>query len=238
MGVFEALHDQPTPAALALALKDAATRYHGAVGLAWLHHIVADRAKLADRIAAGIKRFVAEVAPKNANGQVLRVARRFGLVSMAGELASRAGYGLTGWGEGEATTAAEKCFSAWLEDFGSIGNREDRALLRQVRAFFESHGASRFARLDDIPPDDRPIVNRAGFVRKTADGGQEFLVLPEVFRREVCAGFDPKAAARVLLEAGWFAPGEGRHIAQRVRAPGLGLVRCYVFTGRMWEGDE
>ena len=38
MGVFEALHDQPTPTALALALKDAATRSHGAVGLAWLHH--------------------------------------------------------------------------------------------------------------------------------------------------------------------------------------------------------
>jgi putative DNA primase/helicase len=244
MGVFEALHDQPTPAALALALKDAATRYHGAVGRAWLRCIVADRAKLADFIAAGIKRFVADVAPKDAAGQVLRVARRFGLVAMAGELASGCdlvgrGYGLTGWAEGEATTAARKCFAAWLEGFGGIGNREERAMLGQVRAFFEAHGASRFARLDDDTfPDDQRIVNRAGFVRTTADGGREFLVLPEVFKREVCAGFDAKAVTRALIEAGWIEPGEGRHIAQRVRVPGLGLVRCYVFTGRMWEGDE
>jgi uncharacterized protein (DUF927 family) len=239
MGVFEALHDQPTPAALALALKDAATRYHGAVGLAWLRCIVPDRAKLADSIAAGIKQFVADVAPKDAAGQVLRVARRFGLVAMAGELAS-ARYGLTGWAEGEATTAARKCFAAWLEGFGSIGNREERAMLEQVRAFFEAHGASRFARLDDTfpDPDDRRIVNRAGFVRTTADGMREFLVLPEAFKREVCAGFDAKAVTRALLAAGWIKPGEGRHIAQRVRVPGLGLLRCYVFTGRMWECDE
>jgi hypothetical protein len=46
------------------------------------------------------------------------------------------------------------------------------------------------------------------------------------------------AVTRALIGAEWIEPGEGRHIAQRVRVPGLGLVRCYVFTGRMWEGDE
>jgi len=237
------LHDQPTPAALALALKDAATRYHGAVGLAWLRRIVANRAKMADSTADGIKRFVVDVAPKDAAGQVLRVARRFGLVAMAGELASGEdligpGYGLTGWAEGEATTAARKCFAAWLEGFGGIGNREERAMLEQVRAFFEKDGASRFALLDGTFPDDRRIVDRAGFTRKTADGVQEFLVLREVFKREVCKGFDVKAVTRALIGAGWIEPGEGRHIAQRVRAPGLGLVRCYVFGRRMWGGDE
>ena len=34
----------------------------------------------------------------------------------------------------------EKCFKAWLEDFGEHGNREDRAILSQVRAFFEKKG--------------------------------------------------------------------------------------------------
>ncbi|EXI76876.1 MAG: Superfamily II helicase [Candidatus Accumulibacter sp. SK-11] len=231
MGAFEALHDQPTAAALALALKDAATRYHGAVGLAWLRCIVPDRAELADFIAAGIKRFVADVAPKDAAGQVLRVARRFGLVAMAGELASGCdlvgpGYGLTGWDEGEATTAAQKCFAAWLEGFGGIGNREERALLGQVRAFFEAHGASRFAVLDDTFPNDRPIVNRAGFVRMTADGGREFLVLPEAFRREVCAGFDAKAATRALIEAGWIEPGGDGRATHKPRIPGIGTTEC------------
>lgn len=243
LGAFEALHDQPTPAALALALKDAATKYHGAVGPAWLRCIVADRAELADFIAAGIKRFVADAVPKDAAGQVLRVARRFGLVAMAGELASGCalvgpGYGLTGWAEGEATTAARKCFDAWLDGFGGIGNREERAMLTQVRAFFESHGASRFALLDDDFPNDRPITNRAGFARTMTNGGREFLVLPEVFRREVCAGFDAKAVTRALIEAGWIEPGRDGRTTQKPRIPGIGMTRCYVFTERIWEGDE
>jgi uncharacterized protein (DUF927 family) len=243
MGLFENLHGHPSPAAFALALKDAASRYHGTVGQAWLHHLVADRAKVAEFIADGIKGFVADVVPKDAAGQVLRVARRFGLVAMAGELASGcdlvgAGYGLTGWAEGEALDAAKRCFLAWLESFGGAGNREERAILAQVKAFFEAHGASRFAKLDDTFPDDQRIINRAGFVREAADGGREYLVLPEVFKREVCAGFDVKLAARALVEAGWIEPGKDGKTAQKPRLPGLGPTRCYVFTARMWDADE
>lgn len=248
-GIFEALHDQPDSATLALALKDAAAKYHGAVGLAWLRRIVADRAAIANRIAEGIRDFVAEAVPTGADGQVERVARRFGLVAVAGELASE--YGLTGWAKGEATAAARKCFTVWLEGFGSIGKREDRALFAQVRGFFEAHGASRFERLDgsvvmkaddggeDSPiSDGRPVHNRAGFVRTGADGGQEFLVLPEAFRTEVCKGFYPKTAANTLVDAGWIERGKDKdHITQQVRTP-LGKIWVYVFTSLMWASDE
>ena len=50
MGAFEALNGQPTPAALALAIKDAAARHHGSVGVAWLRLVVARRPELADLI--------------------------------------------------------------------------------------------------------------------------------------------------------------------------------------------
>lgn len=125
-----------------------------------------------------------------------------------------------------------------MESFGGIGNREERAVLAQVRAFFEAHGASRFAQLDDGFPDSNRIINRAGFVRATADGGRQFLVLPEVFRREVCAGFDLKSATQALINAGWIEPGEGTRPTQKPRIPGIGTTRCYVFNGRMWECDE
>lgn len=233
MGAFETLHDQPTPAALALAVKDAATRYHGAVGLAWLRYIVADRPKLAEVIADGIRQFVGECTPADAAGQVLRVAQRFALVAVAGELATH--YGLTGWPEGEATQAAKKCFAAWLESFGCTGNREERTMLAQVRAFFEAHGASRFE--DVMGPTDQHIHNRAGFYRTGDNGKREYLVLPEAFRRDVCQGFDVKTATAALVQAGWLAKGEGGKTAQKPRLPGLGPTRCYVFTGRMWEDE-
>lgn len=235
MGAFEVLHDQPGPAALALAVKDAATKYHGAAGVSWLRAVVAERKNIADSLPAKIRAFVQEAAPGDAAGQVLRVARRFALVACAGELAT--GYGLTGWADGEATMAAKKCFAAWLESFGGTGNREERAMLSQVRAFFEAHGASRFAHIDDTFPEvNQRIVNRAGFYRDTEGGEREYLVLPEVFRREVCQGFDEKRGKAALLDAGMLIPGKDGKPAQLLRLPGIGPTRAYVL--RYAGGDE
>lgn len=198
-----------------------------------MQRIVTDRSRLPEFITEGIKQFVDEVVPQNAAGQALRVARRFGLVAVAGELASH--YGLTGWAGGEAETATKKCFNAWLENFGGVGNQEERAMLAQVRAFFEAHGASRFATWND--PDDQHVRDRAGFSRIVGDA-PEYFVFPEAFRREVCKGFDAKAVATALRKAGWIEPDKSGKTAQTQRLPGMGPTRCYVFTGRMWEAEQ
>jgi uncharacterized protein (DUF927 family)/phage/plasmid primase-like uncharacterized protein len=232
MGAFEELHDQPSPAALALAVKDAAIRNHGTAGIAWLRCIVKDRPTLPDMIEDGIKGFVGDVAANDAAGQVLRVARRFALVAVAGELASF--YGLTGWQIGESVAAAHKCFAAWLDAFGGTGNREERNILSQVRAFFEAHGASRF---EDIHATaEQRVINRAGFHRTGANGEREFLVLPEAFRRELCQGFSEKTAKDALIAAGMLIPAKDGKPAQLSRLPGLGPTKCYVL--RYGSDDE
>lgn len=253
-GAFETLHDHKSAAAMAQALKDAATLYHGAVGQDCLSRVVADRSELPELIADGIRQFINEVAPNGASGQVLRVARRFALVAVAGELATH--YGLTGWQEGEANSAAKKCFAAWLEAFGGSGNREERAMLSQVRAFFEAHGASRFESMDvpdeanmsgrhgqpggvedTAPHRDQRIINRAGFYRTEPNGNREFFVLPEAFRLEVCKGLDSSAAVKLLVTHGWIERGGDSKATQKPRLPGLGPTRCYVFTSRLWEDE-
>jgi uncharacterized protein (DUF927 family) len=234
-GAFEELHGQPSGAALSVAVKDAAALNHGAVGLAWLRHVVQHRARLADFIADGMGQFVAEAVPAGAAGQVERVARRFALVAVAGELAAH--FGLTGWAKGEAERAAKACFSSWLEGFGGIGNREERDLLAQVRAFFEAHGASRFE--DVAATEDQRIVNRAGFYRAGHNGVRQYLVLPEAFKTEVCKGRDAKAAEKLLVAMGWVEPGGDGRATQKPRLPGIGTTaRVYVFTGKVWEADE
>jgi hypothetical protein len=69
-------------------------------------------------------------------------------VGAAGELATQ--FNLTGWQKGESYAAAKKCFKVWLLAFGDKGNREDRAIKAEVRAFFELHGASRFDNANDL----------------------------------------------------------------------------------------
>ena len=175
--------------------------------------------------------------------QAERVARRFGMAAAAGELATEAG--LTGWPKGHATECVAKCFQNWLLNFGATGNREDRKLLAQVRAFFETHGASRFQEIGTrhgvAEAFDVKVINRAGFVRRVEGGGREFIVLPEAFKRDVCAGFDAKRASKSLIEAGWLRPGSNGKASRTERLPHMGdKVRCYVFTQAMWKdsGDD
>jgi len=234
MGAFEHLHGFSSPSEFAIYLKESAHRYYGAVGMDWLHCLVTDRATLPGQIAGGMEQFTQSLQlPADTQGQVHRVARRFALVATAGELTT--GYGLTGWNEGEAITAARTCFDAWLEGFGGTGDREPRRLLEHIRAFFEAHGASRFERLNGSG--HQHIPNRAGFCRDDPMSKREYLVLPEAFKREVCHGFDLKPATRILLDAGWLTPGADGRATQKPRLPDTGPTRCYVINSTMWDSE-
>jgi len=233
MGAFEQLNDCKTPADLARTLGDEASHSYGAVGMDFLRHVVVHRVGLADFITDGVRQFMEEAFPKNASGQVIRVARRFALVAVAGELATH--YELTGWKEGEANQATLKCFASWLESFGGTGNREERLLMAQVRGFFEQHGASRFEDITNSA--GQRIINRAGFFRAGAEGHREYLVLPETFNRDLCCGFDTKGAIKTLLQNEWLIPGNDGKSTQKPRLPEIGPTRVYVFGGKMW-GSE
>ena len=234
MGLFEQLNGAASPAALAQELKHNCGQYHGAVGAQWLAYLVQQRTGLADRVKLAIETFVAAQAPADASGQVMRVVRRFALVAAAGELATQAG--ITGWAHGHASQAAARCFANWLANFGGIGNREDRALLEQVRAFFETHGSSRFE--DMGLRHEQRVPNRAGFYRKDGNGEREYLVLPETFKNEVCAGFDLKHATKVLVQAEWMVSGKDGKASQKPRLPFIGPARVYVLSSKLFGGQE
>lgn len=224
MGIFETLHGRSSPAEFAKEIKDRTSQYFGVAGQAWLEQLTANREQLHRDVNDQINLFIRQVVPNGSAGQVVRVARRFALVAVAGELATE--YGLTGWNTGDATAAAKTCFTSWLENFGGNGNREERAILAQVRSFFETHGASRF---EDIrTTDEQRVPHRAGFFRTTSENIREFIVLPEVFRNEICQDKDEKLVKKVLIKAGILSPAENGQPSQNIRLPTFGSVKAYV----------
>ncbi|MGA7741358.1 MAG: DUF927 domain-containing protein [Polyangia bacterium] len=234
MGIVEQLNGHTSPAALVDAIRDAAARTYGAVGDEWLRRLVPDRGKIAAHVAANVTQVAAELAPAGASGQAQRVARRFALVAVAGEMATA--YGLTGWPEGEAVTATKRSFNVWLAGFGGgVGRREDAAILAHVRGFIEAHGQSRFQQWD--ASDMQKVIDRAGFWRDV-ENGRRYYILMEPFRRELCAGFDIRDVVRVLKAAGVLEPGGDGKASRRERLPGIGHARCYVITPRVWEAEE
>lgn len=262
MGAFEEIHGHASPSAFAQHLTREAAQCYGTPGIAFIEWAAAHWPELPRRLREGVAAIAAQWVPEGASGQVQRVANRFALVAMAGELATEAG--LTGWDYQAAEWAAGQCFEAWLQARGGAGNGEVRAMLRQVRRFLESHGEGRFTWWHRAADDhNAKTLHRAGYRRMlNADGepiktnaqhlgeygdqmvpaqgeavSVEYFILPEVFRSEVCQGFDYQAVCRVLLERGALVPGAGRAYDCRQRLPGHGLANCYRIAPALFELD-
>lgn len=229
-GLFEDLHGHEGGAKLSDAITEVTQAYYGTPAIAFLERLTRDLKTFPSALKKAMSAFVADNLPSDAGGQAARVCNKFAVIAIAGEYATDAG--ITGWQEGDAVKAAATCYRSWLDSRGGGGNQERTAILSSVRAFFESHGESRFADMNDAS--NRVTINRAGF-RKTAAEGQEYFVLPEAYKRDVCAGFDMKTVTKVLTDAGWLAPDGEAKSSQRKTLPDMGVTRCYVFTPKMWK---
>lgn len=257
LGAFETLHGWQAGGPFASNLAQQAGAVYGVAGRAWLQWLTENADSLKARIRAASDALAAHLIPDGASGQVQRVGGRFALVGAAGELATAAG--VTGWEKGEAERATRACFAAWLASRGGIGNGEVSAMLRQVRRFFEAHGEGRFTWWHRGADDHNArTMQRAGFRRMLNDQGEpikskhgaefgdrmpvavgegvsvEYFVLPEVFRTEVCAGFDARAVATVLRDHRCLVHDKGT-LTERTRLPGLGLSNCYRVAPKLFE---
>ena len=148
--------------------------------------------------------FMARYVPKGASGEVSRVAGRFAIVAFAGEMAR--GWEIVPWPRGEAEAAAGRCFQDWLATRTTLGASDIDRAIAQVRQFIEVQGAARFAELADGRIARSTYAAQAGY-RRTENGVQEFLVLNDVFRSELCKGFDHVAVARELVTRGHLLKG-------------------------------
>ncbi len=228
MGIFEDIHEKKNASDFAVMLKENAALYHGTVGRVWIEKLVADRQKWQEEITQFIDDFVSEVLPKGADGQVIRVARRFALNAYAGELAIELGF--MGLEECSAKDAAETCFKSWLENFGGEGNREARAILERTREVIERYGSSHFENLN--PPEDgkeRYVSDRIGFYRDVKDS-REFLFPVAAYKEYVCGNFSQKTVSAVLKEHGYLQPDGGGKNSHSLTIPSIGggKTRCYV----------
>jgi uncharacterized protein (DUF927 family) len=228
LGLFETLHGCESADLFARQLKEASASYYGTVLRAFLQHFTVDRDNLSRQAREIMHIFEADNAPVGADGQVLRVCGRFALAAAAGELG--ASLGVLPWPAGEASRAAAKCFRAWVNQRGGIGAAEVAAGLEQVRRFFQAHGAARFEGLDS--QEHRTVTNRAGY-RRRENGEDVFLVFPEVFRKEVCAGFNHKLLGAELLRRG-IAEGQPPRQTRKLRNP---AGRFYVVNAAILSGD-
>lgn len=231
LGLFENVHGASSASAFAEGIRRSTGLYYGTAGMAMVEFLCGDLEKDKEEVIAILNQFQQEfiktLVPEGAGGQIYRVAARFALYALAGELAIHAG--ILPWLKGEADRGVAACFNAWLENRGGIESLEKIKALGQIREFLERNGTSRFA------PWDQPFYdavtrthNQAGLY-KTQEGedGRTFFVFPEVFRSELCRGFDYKLVVKWLIEAGWLATDSNGKAPISATLPELGSKRVY-----------
>lgn len=240
-GLFENLHEFRSGDALSNHLRSASKSYYGTPLREYLKNLVANLDFVIPEWERSREEFMNEVLPENAPGEVVRVCSRFALVAAAGESARE----ITGWEKGEAKNAAIVLFRGWLENRKTSGSSDAENAVRQVRAFLEAHGASRFQRIGKTnltsgePEFEQTVSNRAGFkfTNPTTDE-IEFWILPESFKREVCKGFDNGQVAQELYDRKLLLKGsDGKNSQTRYVDAMKKSVKVYVVLSRIFEDD-
>ena len=208
-GAFNELHDKQDGRELSDHLQTAAKKYHGVAGIEYLTKLVAETRSI-DALAT-------EYAGAMINGEILssqehRAAKRFGLLALAGELATE--YGVTGWQPEQATAGVYECFKKWRESFGG-GDLEDRQVLQSVKDFIDRFCDARFT---DVSRNfDTKVNDRAGYW-KANDDGRTYLFNNHALT-EALTNYGLKRGVEILKKHGWLEYDSG-HNTKPVRING------------------
>ena len=238
MGLFENLHGAASPDIFAHELKNAGLRFYGVPFREFLQLLVQNTESIR-KLILGAQNAIQECVPPDAPGEVRRAAERFGVIGAAGELATK--WGLTGWAKNEAIDVMKRVCGEWLQNRGTSGASDAETGVRQVRSFIQTH-PSRFENVEAVGLNDKslPIRERAGFVRfnRNTRKAQEYLVFPEVFRRELCAGCSHRLVLKEL-EARGYLKRTPPDMTEKpyIRVLGRSL-RMYCIRAAILEGDE
>ena len=245
LGMWNELHHLPDGRSFTDHLKTAAARYYGTAGRAFVAALAANLSDVPGIVRKAEARFFEAYVPRDAGGQVKRVAGAFALVAAAGELAAE--WEVCPWPQRSAFEAAGLMFKEWLKSRPSAGNLEESQILAHVVSVMERNWQGRFidwARVSEANADlsrMAAVHDALGFRKKAGDWTDEdqkflFYVTRGRFAEEFAtkAGFKPRRVAAVLKAKGIL---RSDHDAATLKETlPNGDPRSYCIIGRkLWE---
>ena len=236
MGAFEKIHGLSGSGVFSETISACASENFGLASRHFLAWLTSERVERGDvlrkKIEQQMDNFLLNyiTAGEMASPQARSVARRLALVGVAGELAVEAG--VLPWNPGDAMRAAAWAYGAWMIDRGGSESGEEIRAIRQVRSFIEMHGESRFT-----PIGTNNFVrtsNRVGWSRQY-DGITEYLIMPEVWKSEICKNLNPMFVAKALIKHGFLINVSNNVATTRVSVSENLRARVYRVTSRILE---
>lgn len=204
--------------------------HHGHIGPAFVEKLLAsdDRAGLLEDFAGIRATFLED------NAQAGRVADRFAVIALAGEMAIA--YDLLPWTPGSALADCQLLYGEWLSRVGS-GNAEDRQILAGILDFIDKHGSSRFSDVD-APEVDAKVFNRAGYWEVVA--GKRLYLFNKSALTEAAHGHGLTRVVKALESAGAIAKHDTDRDSRKTkkyRLPAGGSARLYAIDPEALDGE-
>jgi putative DNA primase/helicase len=206
-GVFDETHGASDAGQFAASIQEAALRNFGAVGHSFLEKLIA--ASKSKTIREQFRRKIAEYQrdllshlSAAADSMAGRVAKRFALIALSGELATQ--WGLTGWAKGEAKEAIVEAFCDWHDHWVGDDAKTATVPLRKLKEYLEGHAGE--------------IVDSEAFATDQTKPGFLYagkIWLTEDTWRNIFPGPAGQEAARQLAECRVLARGDGRHLQRK-----------------------
>ena len=206
-GIFDELHGFNSGAELSELIKVESEKNYGIAGRMFLEKLTSSNANL-NEIYRRMKKSIADNI-EGAEGQHKRVAARFALIALAGELATE--YRITGWEDGHALDAAIEGFKVWCGTRGR-GNDERRQILDQLSDFIDRYNDSKFSSVNNSSV---TVHDRAGWYENDSDN--RLYLFTGSGLREALKGHDFKRGLDMLISVGvLIVPnGKGERAVQR-----------------------
>ena len=234
-GAFEHFHEFESPKEFAEQLKVNAAKNYGVALEAYLQHLTVNLKQYTSDINQQMAELIESWNTSEVESQVLRVANRFALVGVAGELATK--FGITGWDEGQALWAAKVCFNSWLNNRGFKGNKEHIKALQHVRDFIYSRLNSHFAYVTDVDAKNTQLIGwkEAEECPQTKEKQLTLKIPPNGWRTIAeRSGLKPTELAKVCVQNGLMqkpseALGQKSQKGYQFNStlPGMGSVKHY-----------
>jgi uncharacterized protein (DUF927 family) len=233
LGAFDRPSGAPkfNPAVFAEHMQVMAATYYGTAGPAFVKALIEEEVD-GEQVRSAVDAFVASVVETDAEGQLRRVARRFGLVATAGAMAS--GAGIVGWDPDRFIEGVRGLFRAWVEARGK-GPIEEAKILAFARTLWGKYGKLRFEQIGAALDHERVMTERWGFRRD--EPREEWLMFPSVFDEQF-ASVGARKAVEVLFKHGILEKGtESDRWTKRIQLPGMKQQNFYVINEKICEGS-
>ncbi len=246
LGAFEMTHGEKSSHDFAERIKNASLTYYGTPIRAFIEGLIGHYDQLVADFVRIKEEFFGYYVPENSDGQVKRVATKFVVAALAGEISGK--MGITGWSDDISFNAVSEAFERWLAVRGTTGPMEAEKAVDQVKNFLRSHGMSRFIPVKkqangrfvvEYPDRQYTINNMAGFRLTNNGNANEFLVFPEAYKNEICLGLNAQLVTSTCVNRKYLIHDEGDKKPQaRRRMPGMEQARYYHFNSSILSDAE